>query len=333
MQVAFAGFKSARRKDKSMIEGKPSETALLVAACRAHHYLTAREPKILCDKLAMRLAGFGSPAEVDAYVKAITDRFAGLGDRDAAEAIIHEIVLAVCIRSRIVEDLLEASLTRGTKQLVLLGAGLDSTAYRRPDLTKTLRVFEVDHPASQAWKRERLKALDIAVPQNLSYVSFDFERQTLAEALDAGGVRRDEMTFFPWLGVVPYLTDDTVLGTLGVIADFPTGSEFVADIVGPTDHTNSAQTSEGMRQLLAVVAKMGEPFKSLYREEEFAKRLIGLGFDTIIGRGPADWNKTYLAGRAEDLGHVPEDRNNRIFSARVGVKARPTFRTFTQAGA
>lgn len=302
-----------------MIDGKPSETALLVAACRAHHYLTAREPKILRDSLAMRLAGFGSPHEVEAYMNTITDRFAALGDRDAAESVIREIVLGVCMRSRIVEDLLEASLARGTKQLVLLGAGLDSTAYRRTDLTKTLRVFEVDHPASQAWKRERLKALDIAAPENVSYVSFDFERQTLAEALEAGGVRRDEVTFFPWLGVIPYLTDETVMGTLRMIAGFPTGSEFVADVVGPTDHTNSAETSEGMRQLLAVVAKMGEPFKSLYRDEEFAERLIGLGFNAIVGRGPAEWNKTYLAGRAKDLGHVPEDRNNRIFSARVGA--------------
>lgn len=305
-----------------MIDGRPSETALMVAACRAHHYLSAREPKILRDSLAMRLAGFASPQEVDAYMKAITDRFAALGDRDAAESVMHEMVLGVCIRSRIVEDLLEASLSRGMKQLVLLGAGLDSTAYRRTDLTKTLRVFEVDHPASQRWKRERLKTLDIAIPENVSYVSFDFERQTLAEALAAGGVRRDETTFFPWLGVVPYLNDDTVMGTLGVIAGFPTGSEFVADVIGPTEASSSAQTSEGMRQLLGVVAKMGEPFKSLYREDQFAERLMGLGFDTIVGRGNADWNKTYLAGRAEDLGQVPEDRNIRIFSARVGAKAK-----------
>jgi len=233
------------------------------------------------DSLAMYFAGMTSPAEVGAFVDRMVERFATFGERHAAEALVHDVMLCVCARSRIAEDRLAASLGRKMKQLVVLGAGLDSTAYRCTELTAELQVFEVDHPATQAWKREKLASLRIAIPGNLSFVPFDFEHQTLAEALTAGGVRTDRMTFFTWMGVQPYLTDEAVMSTLDAIANFPSGSELALDLMTPPDVRQLESMTEGMRRMMALVAEQGEPFKSTYAPDVFKARLHERGFADI----------------------------------------------------
>jgi methyltransferase (TIGR00027 family) len=264
-----------------MQDGRPSTTALTAAALRAYHYLWTQEPRVLSDSLAMQLAGMASPVEVSVYIENMVEGLAAFGDRSAAQAVVQDVMLCVCARSRIVEDQLTASLARGMKQLVILGAGLDSIAYRRPDITASLRIFEVDYPATQAWKRERLASIGVPIPENLTFVPFDFEHQTMAEAMAAGGVRADRLAFFTWLGVQPYLTDDTVMSTLDVIASFPSGSELALDLMTPTDERQSAGMTEGMRQMLQVVAKSGEPFKSTYAPDAFSARLRQRGFTNI----------------------------------------------------
>jgi len=248
---------------------------------RAHHYLLAPEPRVLNDPLAMQLAGMASQTEVSAYIDGMVQRLAQFGDHSAAEAVVRDGMMCVCARSRIVEDKLAASLARGMKQLIILGAGLDSTAYRCPDITSSLEIFEVDYPATQAWKRDRLEAIGVSIPRNLTFVPFDFERQTMAGALTVGGVRADQMSFFTWLGVQPYLTDDAVMSTLDVIASFPSGSELALDLMTPTDARQSEGTTQGMRQMLEVVAKSGEPFKSIYAPDVFNALLQQRGFTHI----------------------------------------------------
>jgi methyltransferase (TIGR00027 family) len=264
-----------------MEDGRPSATALTAAALRAHHYLLAQEPRVLDDSLAMQLAGMASRTDVSAHTQGMVEHLATFGDRSAAEAIVQDVMMCVCARSRIVEDQLATSLARGMKQLIILGAGLDSTAYRCPDITAGLEIFEVDYPATQAWKRERLASIGISIPANLTFVPFDFEHQTLAEALAAGGVRTDQMSFFTWLGVQPFLTDDAVMSTLEVIATFPSGSELALDLMTPTDERQSEGMTEGMQQMLKVVAKSGEPIKSRYAPEVFNVRLRERGFTQI----------------------------------------------------
>jgi methyltransferase (TIGR00027 family) len=254
---------------------------LTAAAMRAHHYFLAREPRVLNDALAMQLAGMASQTEVSAFINGMVERLAQFGDRGAAEAVVRDGMMCVCARSRIVEDELAASLARGMKQLIILGAGLDSTAYRCPDITASLEIFELDHPATQAWKRERLETIGASIPPNLTFVPFDFERQTMTEALTAGGVRTDQMSFFTWLGVQPYLSDDAVMSTLDVIASFPSGSELALDLMTPTDARQSEGTTQGMRQMLEVVARSGEPFKSTYAPDVFNERLQQRGFTRI----------------------------------------------------
>lgn len=269
-----------------MEDGRPSMTAFIVAALRAHHQLSAPAPRILEDSLAMRLAGLASPAEVRAFVETMTQRLTEFGGRSEAEAKVRRMMTCTCVRSRFFEDQLAASLRRGMKQLVVLGAGLDSTACRRADITDGMTVFEVDHPATQAWKRDRLAAIDVPLPGNLAFVPFDFERQTLAEALAAGGVQADAMTFFSWLGVQPYLTDETVLSTLDVIAAFPSGSELVMDLLTPDNVRRDDGLEQGGRRLLA---SMGEPFRSSYAPDRFRACLQDRGFADIDMVGFQDW--------------------------------------------
>jgi len=263
-----------------MEDGRHSATALTAAALRAHHYLFNVAPRVLDDGFAMRLAGMTSPGEVGTFVDGMVEHFARLGARGAAEAYVQDITLSVCARSRIAEDRLAASSGR-MKQLVILGAGLDSTAYRRKDLTAEMQVFEVDHPATQAWKRDKLTSLRIAVPDNLRFVPFDFEHQTIAEALAAGGIRRDRLTFFTWMGVQPYLSDDAVMITLDAIAGFASGSELAMDLMTPPDARQLQSMTEGTRRMIDAVAEQGEPFRSAYSPDVFEARLRERGFTDI----------------------------------------------------
>jgi methyltransferase (TIGR00027 family) len=123
----------------------------------------------------------------------------------------------IVVRTRFAEDALAAAVGRGVRQVVVLGAGLDTYAYRST-LRDRLRIFEVDHPATQVWKRQRLEDAAIPIPNSLTFAPIDFERQTLAEGLAAAGFDVSQQTFFTWLGVVPYLTLEAVWLTLGFIA-------------------------------------------------------------------------------------------------------------------
>lgn len=304
-----------------MEEGRPSKTALLVAALRAYHYVTTPEPSIFNDSLAMSLAGMTSTDYVNLYYRGVVDAITALSERGIAEALVHSLLMSVCARSRFAEDQLAASRARGMRQLVILGAGLDSTAYRCSELTAGLQIFEVDYPATQIWKREQLAASGIAVPDNLTFVPFDFERQTLTEALRAGGVRSDAMSFFSWLGVQPYLSDEIVMATLDVIASFSSGSELVLDLVTMNDPQQSLAMNEGLRKARESLAKSGEPFKSKYDPDVFRARLQQRGFDHIDMLGVNDWlaRHAQFQGRFAATGPVPF-----LVSAQVAASAAQT---------
>lgn len=260
-----------------MIEGKPSQTALMVAVMRAYHNLTADAPKILSDDMAMELTGMTEAGVLGAY-EAQTAQFASLSDRATAELFVERIAHSVCMRSRLVEGQLEDGLAGNLEQLVILGAGLDSMAYRFADQTKHIQMFEVDYPSTQVWKKERLAALGVNIPDNLTFVTYDFENQTLMNALTEGGVSQDKVTLFPWLGVQPYLTDDAIRSTLTSLAEFAPGSELVMDFVAPDYASGDDINAEGLDQLSQVVSTMGEPFKSRYTPEALCALMRECGF-------------------------------------------------------
>jgi methyltransferase (TIGR00027 family) len=295
-----------------MEAGQPSRTAFVMAVLRARHHLQAAEPKVLGDSLAAPFAGLSSPDEVGAWADRFADHMAAYVDRDQAIQSMGQTELLTCARSRFMEDQLAAARARGVKQLVILGAGFDSTAYRGGGLTEGLSVFEVDHPATQDWKRQRLAEAGIAPPPNLRFTPFDFEHQTLAEALAAGGVRADQAAFFSWLGVQVYLTDQAVMATLQAIGRFPAGSELVMDLATPERPLEQAALMEASRR---TVASLGEPYVSAYGRDDFMRRLQARGFGEVVMLGYPDW----FARQGDRVGgRTMTPRASLLVSAKVG---------------
>ncbi len=250
-------------------------TALGAARLRAAHQVLDGA-SILADPLAMRILG--------------PDRQASL-DHAQAHPSGPRLRWFIAARSRIAEDALTVAVDHGASQLVVLGAGLDTLAYRTP-LSTRLRIFEVDYPATQAWKRELLEAATIPIPATLAFVAVDFERQTLADALEAAGFDPARRSFFSWLGVVPYLTEQAVFSTLAWIAQLPGGAEVVFDYVNPA--ASVAPAGRAAHQALADrAASVGETSSMLLRHRAaMLRELRGIGF-----RHVDDIEPTRLAAR------------------------------------
>lgn len=282
-----------------MITGEPSQTALMVAVMRAYHHECAPEPKILRDSVALALSGLPNADALTQYRGGLVGRFTALSDAKTAEEFVTNLEHAVCMRSRVVEEHLAVARTRGLKQLVILGAGLDSTAYRCHDLTDGLEILEIDHPATQKWKRERLTAAGVTIPDNLRFVPFDFENKTLSEALSEGQVDTSAMTLFTWLGVHMYLTDETVKATLNILGTFPKGSELVMDFMQPDYEDEDVVMDDSITQLQKTVSSMGEPLESLYTEDELRARLIAGGFSGVTYYTSQMLTDQYFGGHDE----------------------------------
>ena len=275
-----------------MQQGQPSRTALGAAVHRAAHQVLERGA-IFTDPLAARILG----AEAAAALRE---------DQNAPSRRMLRLFIAV--RTRFAEDSLAAAAARGVRQLVVLGAGLDTYAYRTP-LAASLRMFEVDHPATQAWKRQRLAGAAIPVPRALTFAPVDFERETLADGLSAAGFDPAQQTFFTWLGVVPYLTEQAVFSTLGFIASLPGGAHVVFDYGNPPSSSADREEHAAAHDLLAArVASVGEAFRSHFDTDVLHAKLTALGFREIEDLGPASIRARYFAGRGGSLsdrgGHI-----------------------------
>ncbi len=212
----------------------------------------------------------------------------------------------IAVRHRYAEDALANAVERGARQVVVLGAGLDTWAYRSP-LAARVRVFEVDHPATQARKRECLSAAAISSPPSLTYAPIDFERQGLAEGLAEVNFDPAAQTFFTWLGVVPYLTEEAVWSTLGFIAGVPGGAHVVFDYADPPGALPEAQRAELMERA-GRVAALGERWLSFFNPEDLQVRLSGMGFIAVEDVGPRQMAERYFQSRAADMpekgGHI-----------------------------
>ncbi len=199
-----------------MQEGQFSRTALGAAGRRAAHQVVDGG-RVFADPLALRILG----EDADAAVA-----------EARANPELCGLRLYVAMRSRFAEDAARRAIARGVRQIVVLGAGLDTFAYR-VEPVEGLRVYEVDHPATQAEKRRRLAAAAIAAPARVVYAACDFESESLAGALAASGFDAGRPSFFLWLGVVPYLTESAIFATLAFIGKLPGGGEVVFDYSNP----------------------------------------------------------------------------------------------------
>jgi methyltransferase (TIGR00027 family) len=271
-----------------MLPYRPSATARRVALSRAAHQMWD-SPLVLQDPVALRL--------VDPQARAGLER-GGLQRHSRLSRSIRAYLVA---RSRFAEDQLAASLARGVRQYVVLGAGMDSFAYRNPHIAAGLRVWEVDHPATQAYKREQLTAAGIEVPDSVTHVPIDFHRQSLAEQLQHHGFDTTVPSFFSWLGVSMYLEPTTVLDTLRWVATaLPEGSGLAMDYVPPI-----AQQPWAVRAVLRVmalaVAAHGEPWRGFFDPAELAQALSGMGYGALIDWDRDAINAHYFVGRHDGL--------------------------------
>ena len=266
-----------------MIQDQPSRTAYGVALRRAAHQLWD-SPRVFDDPIALKII---SPDEV-----------AELSAGPAEPPFARSVRAFVAMRSRYAEEQLAEVVAHGVQQYVVLGAGLDTFAYRNS--FAGLRVFEVDHPATQAWKRERLKSGEIFVPQSLAFVPVDFEKETLAHGLDHAGFRADQPAFFSWLGVAPYLSRETVLQTLRWLISGYSRNDVVFDYAVPRSFLNPANQM-AFDELAKQVAAAGEPFITFFDPQELAGELRKMGFAHIEDIGFREINERYFSGRADGL--------------------------------
>jgi methyltransferase (TIGR00027 family) len=266
-----------------------------VAIRRAAHQLLDT-PLVHEDPIALKILG----DDQEAAMRADPRRF-----EDGPVARVLRAFLAV--RSRLAEEALARAVAAGVRQYVVLGAGLDTFAYRNP--YPGLRVFEVDHPATQAWKRQRLADARIAVPEGVTFVALDFASESLPEALPAAGVRSEEPSFFSWLGVTPYLEPANVLATLAAIAPFTAnGGGVVFDYNVPPASLAPSRRA-GFEVLAARVAAAGEPFRGFFEPEALVARVLAMGFREVRDMGPDELNANFLSNRTDGLrvgsaGHI-----------------------------
>lgn len=262
---------------------------------RAAHQLLD-DPRVHEDPLALEILGEQQAAAMRADPRRL---------EDGRVAPMLRAFLAV--RSRLAEDALAEAVAAGVRQYVVLGAGLDTFAYRNP--YPALRVFEVDHPATQSWKRRRLAEARIAVPEAVRFVPVDFANEQLAGALRAAGLSGDEPSFFSWLGVTPYLEPSSALATLAAIAPLVArGGGVVFDYSVPP--TSLAPVPRAAFEALAArVAAAGEPFRGFFEPERLIAAMRSMGFREIYDRGPDDLNAAFFSNRPDGLrvgsvGHV-----------------------------
>jgi methyltransferase (TIGR00027 family) len=251
-----------------MLEGQFSRTAIGAAGHRAAHQILD-DASIFADPFATRILG--------------KDLDSALADgRDPSR---RRLRLFIALRSRIAEDAARRAIGEGVRQIVVLGAGLDTFGYRA-DPAESLRVLEVDHPATQAEKRRRLAESEITVPPHLIYAPCDFETRSLGQALEDAGFDARGAAFFIWLGVTPYLTSEAVASTLAYVAGLTGGAEIVFDYVNPAGSIEAEETRDPHQRLAARVAALGEQFRGYFETEGLHVRLAALGFNEIEDWGP-----------------------------------------------
>jgi methyltransferase (TIGR00027 family) len=265
--------------------GRPSRSALMVAMLRATHQLLDA-PKVFDDPLALSILG----AEHEAQVRRDPSKF------NAAFSRILRTAMAV--RSRLAEDELARAIQSGVHQYVVLGAGLDTFAYRHNE--QALRVFEVDHPSTQTWKRSLLQESAIAAPSSLSFVPVDFEKATLPDALREAGCRVDLPVFFSWLGVTLYLSREAIFETLRFVASLPKGSAIVFDY-GVASSLLNPMERMGMTHFAKKYAEQGEPWKTYFDPAELVRELRATGFAQLEDLDATKLQARYLCDRQDGL--------------------------------
>jgi methyltransferase (TIGR00027 family) len=277
-----------------------SRTALRVAMRRAAHQILDR-PLVLEDPFAIRILPSDAAAEI------------GRDPEREGHPFARAMRAFMAVRSRFAEDEFAEAVRRGVKQYVALGAGLDTFAWRNPYRDSGVRIFEVDHPATHAWKRELIAKAKLPEAA-ATYVPVDFERQSLADCLRTAGFRSDAPAFFSWLGVVPYLTRDAFRSTLQFFGGMPAGSGVVFDYALPREAVDEDRLA-AFDELSARVSSIGEPFQLFFMPDELASEFRSINWHVSAQLDAVAIRQRFFANRAD----APAGRNGmaRLVSACV----------------
>ena len=270
------------------MEQQPSRTALGTAYLRAAHQLLDGKPLVLEDDVVLRLLGVQARTRILSDV----DRY----QTPAARALRSHVVL----RSRFAEDRLASAVGRGVTQYVILGAGFDTFVLRQPSWAASLRLFELDHPATQGEKRSRLLEAGLVLPENCSLVAIDFEEESLLDCCRRSGVSLLQPTLFAWLGVSMYLEQADVESALRSMAMFASGSEVVLTFLQPPA-IGSTPGSSAASVLAERVARLGEPFRCYFEPHALADACRASGFSMVEFLVPEEARDRYFRGRPPDL--------------------------------
>jgi methyltransferase (TIGR00027 family) len=265
----------------------PSRTCEITAIMRALHQTADHEPKILVDPVAPQLVDTADRLD-DGLSSTFSHPFA---KRWRAGFVL---------RSRYAEDCLANAAERGVGQYLILGAGLDTFAYRQPSWAKSLRIYELDHPATQRRKRDRLAASNIEIPPNLTFVPIDFETISLPDALYTADFSYWRRTFCSWLGVTPYLTSSAINATLKFVLSLPPTSEIVFNFVLPADALSGLE-AEAMVLAAQRSAETGEPWLTKFLPDNLTTLLRAMGFCDVVHLTPEDANRRYFRNRRDGL--------------------------------
>ena len=278
----------------------PDPTAVRVALWRALHVEADAPPHVFEDTIGLRLA---APGE-------------GWRDRpDMNPAFIRPFMASIVARARFVEDLVAEEVARGVPQYVILGAGLDTFAQRKPELTSRLQIYEIDKPGTQAWKRRRLDELGFSEPDRLHFVPVDFESgASWRESLNAAGFDARESAVVVSTGVSMYLTQDAIAATLRQVAALAPGSTFAMTFLLPIDMADPE-----MRPALEMGVKgaraSGTPFLSFFTPEAMLTLARHAGFRDVRHVSAANLAETYFTGREDGL--RPPRNSEEILVART----------------
>jgi methyltransferase (TIGR00027 family) len=264
-----------------MQDGRPSRTAFRAAAYRAAHQVMDRGA-IFPDPFALAVLG----KRGEAAVAKLTD-------------LSYQIMrLFIAARSHFADDALSAAVARGVRQTVILGAGLDTLCLRNPHSNVGLQVYEVDHPATQVWKRDHLHRLGLQLLPSVTMAPVDFESQRLADGLASVGFLTDRPAFFVWLGVVPYLTKEAIATTLEFIASVP-AAEVVFDYSEPLENYDPERRVI-VEARAAKAASVGEPWNSFFDPIALSRELHQGGFGEVEDVGLAEIADRYFGRLATE---------------------------------
>lgn len=272
-----------------MTDPHPSNTAFRAATLRAVHQLIDEEPKILNDPIVLRLLDASTLDQIH------------LNPNKFRTPSMNVMRSHIVMRSRYTEDRLAEAVDNGVQQYLMLGAGLDTFPYRQPHWARVLRIFEVDHSASQRSKRERLTLAGIEVPSNVELIACDFETRSLRDCLRKSSFDFAKPAFLSWLGVTMYLSTDAIDAVFRFVNSLPRSSEIVFTFASP-----APTPKEDCREpsIVAFAAAHGEPWRTRFEPNDLAHKLHGLGFSTVSFLSASEADTRYFRGRHDGL-HAP----------------------------